>query len=205
MPNSTRQTELEGRGRARRGKGPCRFSALSKKLPGIILFFLHDAKTLSWGTYLQKILVSADMTAALFLFTLPAVSPAQTARSFITVNAVVLPSTTLNVLKRPNELMVTEEDIKRGFVSVPEAFLIELVSNSREGCLLSIESRGLPFQNASVNAMGRDIVLGPEGGQVPLPIRGRITISLSFRFILSHETQPGTYAWPFSLSIIPLR
>ncbi len=157
------------------------------------------------GRIFKKMLISAVLTAAISLSTLPAVSLAEPARGSVTVNAVVLPLTTLNVLKRPNELTVTRADVKRGYVRVPEAFLIELNNNTREGCLLSFEAHGLPFQGAAVDVMGRDILLGPEGGQVLLPVTGRITISLSFRFILAKETQPGTYEWPFSLSINPLR
>jgi hypothetical protein len=67
-------------------------------------------------------------------------------------------------------------------VQVQEGSLIELKNNTRAGCLLSFAAQGLPFQEATVSVMGRDVVLGQNGGLVNLPVSGRATVSLGYRF-----------------------
>jgi len=52
--------------------------------------------------------------------------------------------------------------------------------------------------------MGGEIIINPTGGMIVIPVRGRQQIALDYRFILTTEAQPGTYAWAFSVSVIPL-
>jgi len=165
-----------------------------------------DAKTIAWGIRLQEMLVKAALIAALSLTTIPAAAVAE-AGSFSTavhVSAVVLARADLNIIKQPAELVLTDADVRRGYVEVDAASMLELKSNSRAGCLLSFSAHGLPFQETSINVMGSTVVLGPDGGLVTLAVMGRTTVALSYRFVLSKGTQPGTYAWPFSLSVSPL-
>jgi hypothetical protein len=163
-----------------------------------------DLKTITWGLRLQEMLVKAALIAALSIASVTAVSmPEATAGStsaMVQVSAVVRARANLNILKQPHELIVTDADVRRGFVQAQAASVIELKNNSRAGCLLSFAGNGLPFQETSVNVMGREIVLGPEGGFVTLPVMGKAMVTLSYRFVLAEGTQPGTYQWPFALS-----
>ena len=181
---------------------------ITKKKLGEVLVEsgIVDAKVIAWGIRLQEMLVRAALIAALSLSAMPvaAVAEAGSVSTTLHVSAVVLPRADLNIIKQPTELVLTDADVRRGYVEVAAASMLELKSNSRAGCLLSFETNGFPFEEASVNVMGRDVVLGPGGGLVTLPVLGRTTVALSYRFVLSEGTQPGTYEWPFSLSVSPL-
>jgi hypothetical protein len=181
---------------------------ITKKKLGEVLVEsgIVDAKVISWAVRLQEMLVKAALIAALSLAGVPAAAVAEAGSLSTTlhVSAVVLARADLNIIKQPAELVLTDADVRRGYVSVNAASLLELKSNSRAGCLLSFAAHGFPFEEASVNVMGRDVVLGPGGGLVTLPVMGRTTVALDYRFVLAKGTEPGTYEWPFSLSVSPL-
>jgi len=167
-----------------------------------------DAKVIARVVRLQEMLMRAVLIAALSLTAVSAINvPEATAGISATmrISAVVLARANLNVLKQPQELVVTDADVRRGFVRVMEGSMLELKNNTRAGCLLSFAAQGLPFQETTVSVMGRDVVLGQDGGLVNLPVIGKATVSLGYRFVLAPGTQPGTYAWPFSLSVSPLQ
>ncbi len=167
-----------------------------------------DSKVIARVVRLQEMLVRAVLIAALSFATVSTVTvPEAMAGTSATmhISAVVLARANLNIIKQPPELVVTDADVRRGFVQVQEGSMIELKNNTRAGCLLSFAAQGLPFQETTVSVMGRDVVLGQDGGLVNLPVSGRTTVSLGYRFILAQGTQPGTYAWPFSISVSPLQ
>lgn len=167
-----------------------------------------EAKVITRVVRLQEMLMRAVLIAALSFATISAVTvPSAMAGTSATlrISAVVLARANLNILKQPRELVVTDADVRRGFVQVQDASMIQLKNNSRAGCLLSFASQGLPFQETTVSVMGRDVVLGQDGGLVELPVTGNVMVSLGYRFVLAQGTQPGTYAWPFSLSVSPLQ
>jgi hypothetical protein len=156
---------------------------------------------------LQKNLVRATLIAAVALTSVHAAQmPDATAGSFTTViqvNAVVLARTQLTPLRQPAMLVVTEADVQQGYVEVRGASLFEIWSNDPAGCVLTFESSDFPFREAAVSVMGREIIINPTGGMIVIPVRGRQQIALDYRFVLTTEAQPGTYAWPLSLSVNP--
>ncbi len=160
------------------------------------------------GLKLQSMLLTAALTAALSL--VPA-SPAHAdttagrpAGAKVMVSAVVPAHASVKVLRQPHHLTVTDADIRRGFVELGAESLIELKNNSLAGCLLVFESHGLPFKEAVVRGLGREVAIGPSGGMIFQAFRGTITALLSYRFVLSDDARPGAYDWPFSLSVSPL-
>lgn len=167
---------------------------------------LVDMEAITRGVRLQRMLARAALTAALSLSFLPvaAVAEAGSFSTVVNVSAVVLAHANLNIIRQPAELVLTDADVRRGYVELDAASILELKNNSRAGCLLSFSAHGLPFQETSISVMGRTVVLRPDGGLVTLPVTGKTTVALSYRFVLSEGTRPGTYAWPFSLSVSPL-
>jgi hypothetical protein len=137
-------------------------------------------------------------------FTIISVAEAGSISVTIRINAVVPAHADLNIIKQQNVLVVTDADVRRGFVLVPEASVLELKNNSRSGCLLEIEAQGLPYREAAVSIMGKEVVVGPNGGFVPLQVTGKATASMQVKFVLAEGTQAGTYAWPFVLSVSPI-
>ena len=155
----------------------------------------------------QKNLVWASLIAALALASVHASQvPDAVAGSFSTVirvNAVVLARTQLKPLQQPAMLVVTEADVQRGYVEVSGASLFEIWNNDPAGCVLTFQSGDFPFREAVVSVMGREIIIYPTGGMILMPVMGRQQIALNYRFVLTTETEPGTYTWPLSVSVNP--
>lgn len=134
------------------------------------------------------------------------ISPVQagTASASVTVRAVVLPIAVVKTVLEPATLTITEEDVRKGFVDGSSPSLIELRSNSRRGCILILQAGDGPFKEAEVTFLGRTVVVGRQGGMLVFPVFGRQIVSMQYRFLLAHDTHPGVYPWPFSLSAGPL-
>jgi hypothetical protein len=165
-----------------------------------------DAAVIGWGVRLQWMLLRAVLIAALSLAAahVPVAEAGIALSRQVSLNAIVLARAQLNVLKQPRNLVITDADVRRGFVQIDGATLVEIKTNSPAGCLLSFAVHELPFRETSVNIMGREIVLGPDGGLVTLPVTDKSTVTLNYRFVLAPETMAGTYAWPFALAVSPL-
>jgi hypothetical protein len=132
--------------------------------------------------------------------------PAGAAR--IRVTATVPPRATLRVLHQTRTLVVTPEDVARGYVDAPAASRVEVRNNNRRGCLLVFERIAGPdasFGKVSVRGFERDVEIGPGGGFVPHPYApAPVTAELGYRFSLDRDARPGTYPWPLQVSVRPL-
>ncbi|MFZ1037115.1 MAG: hypothetical protein WAU61_04690 [Smithella sp.] len=160
------------------------------------------------GLRIQEQLVAAALIAALSLAPISEAAAAQLSTQVlstqITVNARVLARASLQVLRQPAELVVTDADIRRGYLDVNAGSLVEIKNNSRAGVNLTFETRGLPFKEALVSGFGREVTLGPNGGIVTDQITGTNVVAFNYRFVFDESSQAGTYAWPFSLSVSPV-
>jgi hypothetical protein len=167
------------------------------------------------GLRLQEMLVTAALVAVLSLAEvaggqeIPRGSgppPAGAAR--IRVTATVPPRATLRVLHQTRTLVVTPEDVARGYVDAPAASRVEVRNNNRRGCLLVFERIAGPdasFGKVSVRGFERDVEIGPGGGFVPHPYApAPVTAELGYRFSLDRDARPGTYPWPLQVSVRPL-
>ncbi len=168
-----------------------------------------DQGVINKGLRLQEMLLGAVLAAAMALAPASAAADQGTASASlgnakVTVSATVLARASMQVVRQPSQLVVTEADVRRGFVEADAASIIELKSNSQAGCLLTFESHSLPTKETVVRGLGRDVSIGPHGGMIAQRVQGDMTTVLSFRFILADGAQPGTYAWPLALSVSPM-
>lgn len=189
---------------------------LSKKKIGELLIEAGYAEPhqIGHGLNLQKKLVTAELAAALSLATLAmpeearTSDPAVSGRSIVVVTASVKAHTTLKVLCQNPELVITNADISRGYVEVQTASRIEVKNNNPAGYLLvfdGINGHLRPFNEVYVQGLEREVQIGSGGGWIPQPYtRGAVIMELSYRFILSKDAQPGTYAWPLTVSVRPI-
>ena len=106
----------------------------------------------------------------------------------------------------PATVVVTDADIERGFVEIVESSEIEVRTNSRRGYVLELRTDGdLPLILTEIEGLGATRTLGPQGGSVNRTTRGYTTerLALTWRLHLGAEAAPGTYAWPFRLTVRP--
>jgi hypothetical protein len=160
------------------------------------------------GLRIQKQLVAAALIAALSLApvseAMAAQSSTQVMSTQIQVSARVLARASLHILRQPTEIVVTDADIKRGYLDINAGSLVEIKNNSRSGVNMTFETSGLPFKEALVSGFGRQVSLGPNGGIITNQITGTAIMALSYRFVFDENSQAGTYAWPLSLSVNPV-
>jgi hypothetical protein len=111
----------------------------------------------------------------------------------------------LKVLFQIREITITNADIQRGFIDIKMASRIETRSNSPAGYLLNFEGLSWPFKHIEIYGLANDVHITSGSSFVHQPAaRGPITIDLSYRFVLSEDAKPGTYAWPLTLSTQPV-
>ncbi len=155
------------------------------------------------GIGTQGIAAAVLSLAALFCTAGPATATVATSTT-LEVRAVVLAWAKATVVRQPDSIVVTDRDIRNGYVDAVAPSLIEVGTNSRQGCLLTIQGNEEVFSGMEVNVMGRNISVNPQGGMIPLNIFGRQVVPLSVRFSLNRDSRPGRYAWPLMVSASPM-
>lgn len=162
----------------------------------------------------QKKLVTAALAAALSLAASSssgqdlagkAVS-FRAAAATVAITAAVAPRAAVNVVNPRSELVITDADVKRGYVDVPAATHLEVRSNSPRGYLLVFEFAPDLFSAVFVRGLGGgEVEFGGTSGLVFRPGTALVeSLDLSFRFALSATALPGTYAWPVVIAARPL-
>ncbi len=169
-----------------------------------------DPDQICHGLILQQKLVTAALVAALSLANLVGVVPEAHAGSTglsskVSVMANVLERTTINVISQARELVITNNDIRQGYVDVPLASHISVKTNNPAGYLLNfeiVEGSYSIFSGVSVRVGGREVHVPLQGGWIPQPsVSGETVLGISYRFSLSETAQAGTYSWPIILSV----
>ena len=120
----------------------------------------------------------------------------------LAITAVVSRFASVSVLGQPAALVLSEADVARGYVDVPQGASLEVRSNSREGFLLE-------FHNRLAGELVREIeVSGAVGGRIVLPGAARGVsaqrLVVGYRIVLLPAARPGTYPWPVQVVASPL-
>jgi len=158
------------------------------------------------GLKLQRKLLTAALSAILSISSpispFIAHSEAGSSHEQTTVSETAAAYATLKVSYQAPELVVTHADILRGYVEVTSASRIEIRSNVF--FFLRFSGLGEPFKEVQIQGFGKDVLVDAEGSSFFLPdIRGFATFELTYKFILSKDAHPGTYAWPLEISAHP--
>ena len=163
-------------------------------------------KQVSNSLRIQNMLITAALAAILSLASAPNnnVAYAGSSSGKVMVSARVMPYSQLRVLYQLPEITITTTDIKRGYVDINAASRLQVKNNNPNGYLLTFQGIAQPFKEIRVKGMGNELSLSSTGGFVLRPYtRGSDTVELSYRFVLSENAQPGTYAWPINVSVQP--
>lgn len=135
----------------------------------------------------------------------PACAPAH-ADALLRVRAVVLATTTVQVAQ-PASVVLTDDDIARGYVEVATPVQVQVRSNVPEGYALLFERSSDAVGDVHVTGMEAPVVLSGAAaiGSRAAAGRGLWTdrLLLHFRFQLARSAQPGTHAWPVQISLLP--
>jgi hypothetical protein len=141
----------------------------------------------------------------LFLGLIASSALADTRGAMLTVSAIVVPSTKVEVVSSASTLDVTADDVKRGYVEVRDAARLRITSTSREGYHVDVHSRVPMFRSVEVTIDGMRASIGRDGGALSAPGRhGRNQLArVDYRFELADGVVPGRYPWPVALQARP--
>ena len=117
----------------------------------------------------------------------------------IMVSATVMARVNQSVTYQESRITVTEMDIKKGFIEILSATILQIKTNTKNGYVLLFEGGCELLKEVWVTDKGRTVVLSPSGGSIHQPYSGNPleTKELSFRFNFREDIQPGTYPFPF--------
>lgn len=128
---------------------------------------------------------------------------ADQARARFTVSAVVPKRVTLTVLEQPAQLMLSVQDIERGYKDVSARYQVR--HNDRNGYLLHLVPRVGLTRQIEVRGLAAEVVLGDADLAIRQASVGRLhDFELAFRFVLDTAAQPGSYALPVHVTAAPL-
>ena len=136
----------------------------------------------------------------------PSTASTDQARTTLGVSANVVAIARLALVSGEPELLVTTEDLNRGYIDVPMPLQLTVYSNSRSGYVLDVLPASTLFSAVAVQGLGSDVLLAADGGTVTQRWGHPQTVSLAlkFSFVLAGGVQPGRYPWPVRLAARPL-
>ena len=165
-----------------------------------------SAERLDRALKLQRRLVITALAASLLpaAAVYPRHAKAAETRAQMTVSATVVETVTLRTLHQARDLIITAQDVERGYVEVSAASRFQLSGNSLS--VLEFRPRGAIVGSFSVTLPEGSARFGPEGGTLLQKPRqsGASTVDVAYRFELAAGTKPGAYPWPLSLTILPI-
>ena len=155
---------------------------------------------------IQRRIVFGAITTLAASSIIPSVDAGAATRSQIAVTAFVPAQTVGQLVQQRSEITITDADIARGYVEIPGASQLRVTSNNPAGYIIDFFSRLPIFTSVRVSSTGGGADLGPDGGTIiERGHQGRdMPLNLSYRFNLTAQVQPGTYAWPLALNVRPL-
>lgn len=122
------------------------------------------------------------------------------------VSVKVKPHFSIKVKYQVQSISISQEDISRGYIDVPQATGIAIRDTSRSGFLLIFEGLEKPFKSMSIRGL-------PNAGEVLITSKHALIhqqnrktsldLDLSYRFYLSEDAKAGTYTWPITITLQP--
>ncbi len=126
------------------------------------------------------------------------------ATASLNVRAVVRHRASVAVVDCADSLVLTEEDIRQGWVRSPGPMTVVVRANHSDGIGLELLPVLEEIACAEVSGPGVTWMGGPGVGRVQLPTApGEQRIPLHFRFALGSDVRPGPHRWPVQISVTP--
>ena len=148
----------------------------------------------------QRRFLIAAMLSALF-----GQAEAADVRAFMTVSATVVDTVSIRTVYQAENLVVTAQDIERGYVEVPGASRFEI--RNKGASLLEVRPLNPLFRSVRVTGPEGSAEFGAAGGTMMQKSAGNgaaANVSIGYRFELAAGISPGAYRWPVSLTVMPM-
>ena len=131
---------------------------------------------------------------------------ARDARTNFNVSATVSAVARLQVQSAPTEILVSEEDLRRGYIDVAQPTDLLIRSNSANGYALDLTTLTPMLSSVVVRGLKSEQSLSGEGGTIVQRWQAPQTVALSlhFRLVLAPGLAAGRYPWPMHIDVRPL-
>jgi len=106
----------------------------------------------------------------------------------------------------PSRVLVTADDVGRGYVEVPGSSRLDIRTNAR-AFELEIAPLGAPFSAVAITGLEQRVEFGSDGGSIVrrvVDVSRPVTLALRYRLQLDARATPGAYAWPLHFGVRPL-
>lgn len=122
----------------------------------------------------------------------------------MSVSATVVEAFTIRSLHLARDLIITAEDVARGYVEVVAASRFQVTGKSP--CVLEFRPLGSIVNAFTVTLPEGSARFGAQGGTLLQKSRsaGLSTVDVTYRFDLHAGTTPGAHRWPLSLTVLPM-
>ena len=128
---------------------------------------------------------------------------ADQARATFSVAVAVPTRVELAVLDEPPTILITTEDLQRGYVDVPARYRVN--HNSRRGCLLQLAATPGVSRWIEIRGMGGTVVLRDEPVELHVPGDAFVQdIALDLRLVFAEAVSPGQIEVPWRVAVAPL-
>jgi len=127
-------------------------------------------------------------------------------RTSFGVSATVLAVARIERQSEPRELLISADDLERGYLDVGEPTALVIHSNSASGFALDVLPLAPIAAAMIVSGCDAPASIGAEGGTIVQRWQhaNAMRLALHFRLLLAPGLAPGRYPWPIALSVRPL-
>ncbi|MEQ1581654.1 MAG: hypothetical protein ABL964_13780 [Steroidobacteraceae bacterium] len=134
------------------------------------------------------------------------VASTEQAHGSLGVSAIVTPVARIELASREPDLLLTKDDLDRGYIESPQPLHLTVYSNSRNGFALDVLPVSPLFSAVSVQGLDSEVLLSSGGGTVTQRWGHpqKVSLELRFSFTIADGIQPGLYPWPVRLAARPL-
>jgi hypothetical protein len=130
-----------------------------------------------------------------------------TDRPIVAIQATVLARALLDSQRFPQTVVISEEDVARGYHDVLEPVLVDFRSNHPDGVVLGFVLTSLSVTSVEAQAFEGGVPVA-SGENVFVPQRERgfraRSVALKLRLKLAPDAAPGAIAFPVAVSLAPL-
>src|SRR5204863_10007157 len=126
-------------------------------------------------------------------------------RAFMTVSATVVDTVSIRTVHQAEHLVVTAQDIERGYVEVIGGSRFEV--RNKGPSLIEVRPLNPIFRAVRVTGPEGSAEFDASGGTMMQRFASNgnaVGVSLAYRFQLAPGVAPGAYKWPIALTLMPL-
>lgn len=142
--------------------------------------------------------------AALTIITPSLAADSTESSATMRVTAQVIGRAVLDVRSQPAEVVVTAEDVARGYVDVAQPVELHVRTNSRSGYLLQVSNTSETFSSVELAFGNTSMSVAHEGWVTRPYIAGGEHVTAKVRVRLAPGATAGRHALPVHLSAIAL-